>query len=204
MSLVLDVDGVVTFFRSAWKRVHGLLGVDAEHNRAAYIAGLIDYRDWALVDAFMWRGIGRRWVEAPFSTRPGFEELVSCARSAGLYVVGISAGISFTRRLQKFFDLFAVNDLVYKDSSLNTINVVVEEDKVGLLNDMLNFLGISWDDVIAIGDSPIDIPILEKAGYSIAFNPTDEKVAEAADCVIRDDSLYPVIDKVKSILQSRV
>jgi len=201
MSLVLDVDGVVTFFRSAWKRVHNILGVGAEMGRSAYKMGLIDYRDWALVDSFLWRGVGRRWVEVPFSTRPGLEELINYVRSRGLKVVGISAGVSFTRRIQGLFDFFVVNDLLYKDNALYTINVVVEEDKVPIVDDILNLIGVRWDDVIAVGDSPIDIPILEKAGYSIAFNPLDYSVISAADCVIYSEDLYPVLERIRSLLQ---
>jgi phosphoserine phosphatase len=46
----------------------------------------------------------------------------------------------------------------------------------------------------------MDIPMLRKARYSIAYNPTNEEVANAARIVINSDTLYPLVDVVKAIL----
>jgi phosphoserine phosphatase len=74
---VLDVDGVLTYFRSAWMHLHRILGTDAwaTINRDAYRAGLINYRDWALVDALLWFGVPKTWVEPPVTLRKGAVEL---------------------------------------------------------------------------------------------------------------------------------
>ncbi len=65
---ILDVDGgVLTYFRSAWQHLHKVLGTDewASVNRDAYKAGLINYRDWALVDALLWIDVPRPGLRSP-------------------------------------------------------------------------------------------------------------------------------------------
>ncbi|MFZ8806906.1 MAG: phosphoserine phosphatase, partial [Pyrobaculum sp.] len=42
-AVILDVDGVITPFRSAWQRLHAVLGTDAQLNRELYKLGAIDY-----------------------------------------------------------------------------------------------------------------------------------------------------------------
>ncbi|WP_243680881.1 HAD hydrolase family protein [Vulcanisaeta souniana] len=53
---------------------------------------------------------------------------------------------------------------------------------------------------MAIGDSDMDIPMLRRARYSIAYNPVSEEVANIARIVINSDTLYPLIDVTKAIL----
>ncbi|MFP4608956.1 MAG: HAD hydrolase family protein, partial [Candidatus Aenigmatarchaeota archaeon] len=54
-------------------------------------------------------------------------------------------------------------------------------------------LGIQEERCIAVGNSHFDAPMLEKAGFGIAFNPSDNNVRKAADFVIeeKDLSLLP-------------
>jgi len=74
-AVILDVDGVITPFRSAWQRLHAVLGTDAQLNRELYKLGAIDYYEWALYDVLLWRGIPRGIAEARFQTRRGLDAL---------------------------------------------------------------------------------------------------------------------------------
>ncbi|MFP3215715.1 MAG: HAD-IB family phosphatase [Vulcanisaeta sp.] len=199
---VLDVDGVLTYFRSAWMHLHRILGTDywASINRDAYRAGLINYRDWALVDALLWFGVPRTWAEPPVTLRSGAPELLGLLKSNDVKIIAVSGGLSYTwAPLRNYVDYFISNELVY-DEYGSLISVRVNVENKDFVDNLIKELGIAWDQVLAVGDSDMDIPMLRKAKYSIAYNPTNEEVANAARIVINSDTLYPLVDVVKAIL----
>ncbi|MGC8607683.1 MAG: HAD family hydrolase [Vulcanisaeta sp.] len=200
---ILDVDGVLTYFRSAWQHLHRVLGTEewASLNREAYISGLINYRDWALVDALLWMGVPRSWVEVPVTLRRGTLELLKFLRDNDVLVIAVSGGLNYTGiPIREYINYFISNELVLdNDDSLISVKVNVENKNI--VNDLINRLGLDWDYVMAVGDSDMDLPMLRRARYSIAYNPVNEEVANAARIVINSDTLYPLIDFVKAILK---
>ncbi|KUO87449.1 MAG: HAD hydrolase family protein [Thermoproteus sp.] len=200
-AVVLDVDGVLTNFRSAWKRIHDILGIDADLNRALYERGYIDYIDWAAADVALWRGVPRYVVEAPFRPREGFDQLCDVLRRSGAVAVAVSAGVGYTRRLSGCFAEFYVNDIIYDGDLVAGIAVeVTNANKAEVAAKALSRYGVSLDESIAVGDSETDLPLLESAGFSIAFNPTSRRVEEAADVVLRSQRLHVLAKYLSSLL----
>jgi phosphoserine phosphatase len=182
--------------------LHRILGTDywASINRDAYRAGLINYRDWALVDALLWFGVPRTWAEPPVTLRSGAPELLGLLKSNDVKIIAVSGGLSYTwAPLRNYVDYFISNELVY-DEYGSLISVRVNVENKDFVDNLIKELGIAWDQVLAVGDSDMDIPMLRKARYSIAYNPTNEEVANAARIVINSDTLYPLVDVVKAIL----
>lgn len=203
-AVVFDVDGVLTPFRSAWKRLHDILGVDANLNRLLFERGYIDYVQWAVADVALWRNVPRYFVEAAFKPREGFDFMCSKLKETGVLMIALSAGVSYTRRLSFCFDEFLVNDVIYNGESVSDINVLVtNSNKAQLASEILSKHGVRLDETVAVGDSETDIPLLEEAGFSIAFNPTSRRVEEAADVVIRSNKLYLLTKYLLAILKSR-
>lgn len=56
--------------------------------------------------------------------------------------------------------------------------------------------GIDPSEVCHVGDWENDLPIFENVGSSIALNPALDEVRDAADRVVRGDSLQPVLDAI--------
>jgi len=203
---VLDVDGVLTYFRSAWMHLHRILGTDAwaTINRDAYRAGLINYRDWALVDALLWFGVPKTWVEPPVTLRKGAVELLKLLRNNGIRVIALSGGLNYTGvPIKDYVDYFISNELIF-DEDYSLISVKVNVESKDFIKDLLGKLGVTWDQVLAVGDSDMDLPILKSARYSIAYNPLSEEVANTARVIINSDTLYPVIDVINAILKRDV
>ncbi|MGB9706106.1 MAG: HAD family hydrolase [Pyrobaculum sp.] len=201
-AVILDVDGVVTPFRSAWQRLHAILGTDGSLNRALYKLGVINYYEWALYDVLLWHGAPRGIVEAYFQTTRGLEDLCAVLREAGVYAIAVSAGVGYTRRLSHCFHFYVVNDLVYRDGAVYSVSVVVsDKNKEEVAGKILEHLGVGWEESVAVGDGEADLPMLRKAGYSIAFNPTSEEVARAAKAVIRAESLHPLAKYLRALLR---
>ncbi|GAB6947605.1 HAD family phosphatase [Vulcanisaeta sp. JCM 16161] len=199
---ILDVDGVLTYFRSAWQHLHRVLGTDdwASVNREAYKAGLINYRDWALVDALLWMGVPRTWIEVPITLRRGALELLKLLRDSDVLVIAVSGGLNYTGiPIRGYVNYFISNELVFnEDGSLISVRVNVENKDI--VDELVNELGLDWDYVMAIGDSDMDLPMLRRARYSIAYNPVNEEVANTARIIVNSDTLYPIIDIVRAIL----
>ncbi|MFB6470803.1 MAG: HAD-IB family phosphatase [Vulcanisaeta sp. AZ3] len=199
---ILDVDGVLTHFRSAWQHLHRILGTEtwASVNRDAYKEGLIDYKDWALVDALLWFGVPRMWVEPPITLRKGALDLLKVLKDSGVKVIAVSGGLNYTAvPIGNYVDYFISNELVIgDDESLISVRIVVENK--GFVDELIKEMGINWDEVIAVGDSDMDMPMLKRAGYPVAYNPVSENVINTARIVINSDTLYPLINIIKIIL----
>ncbi len=73
---------------------------------------------------------------------------------------------------------------------------IVDGFKFTGCNAILRSLDISWADVVAIGDSPAEQELFERAGLAIAINPKGN-IASFADHVLYQD-LSPAIQIIKS------
>jgi len=204
-AVILDVDGVITPFRSAWQRLHAVLGADGRLNRELYKLGAIDYYEWALYDTLLWHGVPRSVAEARFQTRKGLDALCRALQEAGVYAIALSAGLGYTRQISHCFHFYVVNDLVYRDGAVYTVAVSVsDKNKDEIAEQILGLLGVDWGEAVAVGDGEADLPMLKKAGYPIAFNPAAEEVARAAKAVIRAETLHPLAKYLKALLRQDV
>lgn len=53
------------------------------------------------------------------------------------------------------------------------------------------------DECLAVGDGPADVDLFDQAGLSIAVCPLAEGVCAAADVVLEDGDLHPIIESVR-------
>jgi len=201
---ILDVDGVVIRHRSSWQYIHSVLGtrdIANIHREAALEKGLIDYRDWAFVDAFLWRNSYRGDISLTYDDLvPGVLDLLRLLRKHRVMVIMVSGGLELAYDLVRdYVDLYISNRLVYKDGRVFSVkvNVCSKDCIIDVLERAFN---IDWDRTVAIGDGSIDMPFISRAGYSIAFNPVEEDVAKVARFVVYSGDMYPVISIVRCLL----
>ncbi len=199
-----DVDGVILRHRSSWQLIHSRLGtvdIAKVHRALAVEYCALTYRDWAFVDVFLWRGQDRNSIklrEEDFT--PGIFELLKYLNSHGVYIIVISGGLELVYEyIRDYVDLFVSNSLIYVDNKIFSVNVHVstKEDIVQFLE---RFLKIDWSKSLAVGDSVIDVPMLRRARYSIAYNPADAEVTKYARFVVYGSDMYPVLQIVKTLL----
>lgn len=72
-------------------------------------------------------------------------------------------------------------------------------DKGRAVRDVMSYYGINKSDIIAIGDSENDIPMLKEAGYSIAMGNAKEEIKEICDKVTLsndEDGVSYAIEKI--------
>jgi phosphoserine phosphatase len=113
-------------------------------------------------------------------------------------VVLLSAGLSLaTERINKEIgvDDSLANELIVKDGFLTgevKVNVSFS-NKDEALRPILQRFDVRIDECAAVGDDETMIPLFEKVGLRIAFNPRNKLVEEHADVVVRGNDLREVL-----------
>ena len=209
-AVVFDVDGVLTSIDSIWRFIHDHLGTwdKARVYAEMYKRGEIGYAEWAQLDVSLWRGVPRETIEAIVAKVPireGAKEVVDFLRSRGVRTAAISAGLDvITDRVARELglDLAVSNRLVFRDSKVTgEVEVLVGYgDKGRVFLDICRELGVRLEETAAVGDSDVDVDMLRKAGFAVAFNPRSDAIVRVAHVVIRSDSLMPLLEIFKPLV----
>ena len=201
--VVFDVDGTLTKFVSSWQFLHEKLGTWGKGKQYAeqFFRGAITYEDWARLDASLWRGLKLESVRQIVDSIPytyGAREVITTLRRNGFKVVLLSAGLSLvTERIDREIgvDASLANELKVENGFLTgevKVNVSVHNKDMILLR-MLKKFNLGVDECAAVGDDETLIPLFEKVGLSIAFNPRSWVVEEQADFVVKSENLREVL-----------
>jgi phosphoserine phosphatase len=200
---VFDVDGTLTKHSSIWWRIHELFGTTVEGKMYydQYFAGKISYDQWADYDAALWKD---KPVETVMETVraaklvPGAEDTISLLRENGIETAILSGGLDIMADHIGHLlgiDYVLTNKLHQRNGLLTgTVeNLVAWGDKARVIQKINDYFGVSLEDTAFIGDGRNDVSVFEVVGLSIAFNPEDQEVADAADVVIREDDLRSIL-----------
>ena len=201
--VVFDVDGTLTRVASSWQFLHEKLGTWNKGKQYAeqFFQLAITYEDWARLDASLWAGLKLETVQKIVDSVPytdGAQEVITALRSGGLKVVLVSAGLSLvTERIKREIgvdDSLANNLKVENGFFTGQVGVNVSVDnKDAVLGRMLEKFDLNMDECAAVGDDETMIPLFERVGFSIAFNPRSWVVEERADVVVKGDDLREVL-----------
>jgi phosphoserine phosphatase len=127
-------------------------------------------------------------LDQRISYMPGGYELVNTMKANGAYAALVSGGFTaFTSRVAAAlgFDESRANTLLVKDGKLTgdvARPILGKQAKVDALQQITARLGITEDDVLAVGDGANDLGMLTRAGTGVALHA---KPAVQALCDIR-------------------
>lgn len=119
---------------------------------------------------------------------PGGRELIATMKANGGYAALVSGGFTaFTASVaaELGFDEHRANTLLAENGRLTGVAaepILGREAKVAALHEITARLGISPDDVLAVGDGANDLGMLALAGSGVALHA---KLSVAAQCKIR-------------------
>lgn len=201
--VVFDVDGTLMKVASSWQFLHERLGTWDRGKQYAeqFFGGAITYDDWARLDASLWRGLKLEKVRQIVDSIPyayGAREVITTLKRNGFKVVLLSAGLSLvTERIAREIgvDDSLANELKIENGLLTgevKVNVSVDNKDKALLR-MLKKFNLGIDECAAVGDDETLIPLFERVGFSIAFNPRSWVVEKQADVVVKSGDLRRVL-----------
>ena len=206
--VVFDIDDTLTRGISIWEMIYRLLGtwesVGARH-LGRFVRGEIDYDEFARADAREFKGspagivgaAAERLAYAPGTARV-FRELRR--RSIATALVSSSIG-QFADWLSVRFDVPHVyaNPLLVGPDGLLTGEIelaVPGNGKQRAMRALRRKIGVSREDVLAVGDSVLDLSMFEEAGRSCCVAHAPDAVKAAATWCLPDDSLLGVLELV--------
>lgn len=206
--VVFDVDGTLTKHSSVWWRLHQHFGTTVEGRLYydQYFAGAIDYGTWADLDAGLWKGKTldevMTVVEATQLTL-GAEEAIKTLKEHDLKTAILSGGLDVMandigRRVG--IDYVLTNILRHEDGILTgeVENLVAWGGKADVVQQINKHFEIPLEKTAFVGDGRNDMSVFKVVGLSIAYNPEDQDVADAANVVVHDDDLRAIVPHVIS------
>lgn len=204
---VFDLDGTLKEAPSPWQYLHEHLGLweRAQVHKRWFQAGRIDAAQWARLDAALWAGIETSTVEELFRQdlyRPGAREVVAFLRERGVPTAIISSGLAIHAELvaqELGMDRVWAIELMAHDGRLTgeiVVNVT-EDSKEEPMRAVRAEFGALPQECLAVGDGPADVGLFAQAGLSVAVCPLSDAVRAAANVVLEDGDLHPIIGLVQ-------
>ncbi len=139
----------------------------------------------------------QRVYDEVLTLTPGAETLLAECRAHGVHFMLVSGGFTFfTERLQQRlgFEYAYANQLVSLNGRLNgelSGRLIDAQAKADLLAEYRQRLQLRPEQTLAVGDGANDIPMLQAAGFGVAFH-AKPKTQAAADLHIRFGGLEAV------------
>ncbi len=196
---IFDLDGTLRREPDPWLHLHRHLrtGAEGEKYYRRWRAGEITYQELCRLDAAEWRGATRENILQALANNPlrqGARELIGFLKARGIACVGLSTGLSV------FHDVTAIelglnevlcNELCFADGLCagEVIVNVTEDSKAAAMEQLMARYSSSAARTIVFGDGRADIPMLNRAGLSVAVFPRSAEVARSARYVIETEPL---------------
>ena len=205
------MDGTLTKHSSVWWRLHEHFGTTVEgklyYNQ--YFAGEINYDQWADLDASLWKGKTLEEVmKVVHATKlaPGAKETIQALQKHNLKTAILSGGLDIMaddigRRVG--IDYVLTNRIYHHNGVLTgeVENLVAWGEKSEVISQINNHFDIPLEKTAFVGDGRNDMSVFKIVGFSIAYNPEDQEVANAADVVIKKDDLRAILPHLISEYQ---
>ena len=215
LKLVLfDMDGVLTDTGSSWRHIHNYFGVSNDHSVDLYLRGEIDDYEFIQRDVYLWRENGKLITEdklkeilSDIPVMRGADKLIEKLHEYNIETAIVSAGLEIlAKKLEEKLGI----DYVYANGVKSDENGRLTGE--GIVNVRLLYkdqavdriskeLGIDFNEMIGIGNSCFDIPMIQRCGLGIAFNPEDSCIEKSADIIIRGKNLEMLLPVLIPYLQ---
>lgn len=208
--IVFDIDGTITRHISSWRYIHeklGLWDVLAKKYQEQFLAGKISYRRFCELDAAHWKGISEKKLHDVFKKvrySKNAKRALRKLKKKGFKLAAVSTGLQFaSERIKKEmdFDYVLGNRLNTRKGRLTggvTINIS-HGAKGKTVRSLLKSFGVKPREMIVVGDSEGDIPMIKLAGYSIAFNSSSERLSSIVDYECKSDDFMEVCNRILEV-----
>jgi len=210
--VVFDLDGTLIEGKSSWGRIHEFFGTEqkGEDGLERYEKGEIDYAEFMRRDMSAWPPrIGRSVLEkilSGFAFTAGARDCAQGLRKRGVKMGVVSSGLDLLANMvcrDLGIECCIANGLVFDQQGRLTSDVIPRVDllrKDEALKRMASEQRLELDEVLGVGDTHFDIPLLLACGYRVAFKPRSRdksKLEEVAHYLVDDlRELLPIVDTI--------
>ncbi len=210
---VFDLDGTLKRERDPYIYLHRKLGTlqAAEAFTAKGISGEIPYDEWLRLDTGLWTGQPRRRLIEHLRANPylpGARETVGSLRTAGVTVAIISSGLLLHAELvaeELGIGPVLGNEIGFDgagdEARVNghvTAHVAYGGKRPALARVQAE-LGVTPAETLAAGDTRSDLGLFSLAAVAVAVQPDHPDVAEAAQIVLPDADLGPLLGRLNQV-----
>lgn len=103
---------------------------------------------------------------------------------------------------RKILEKVDLMDLYPTTSAFGMVEIMQKNvNKFNGLSEIGNFLGISKEEMAAIGDQDNDIPMLKNVGLSFAMGNAIDEVKEIADYIVSTNDDFGLVDAINIVLE---
>jgi phosphoserine phosphatase len=150
--------------------------------------------------------VPRARLEALFRQNPylpGARETVQALRARGVRIAIVSTGL-LIHAAQVQADLEAeyvvANEILFEGGRVSgAVRAHIPEGGKGVvMDDLLARTGVRPAECLAVGDGESDVALFQRAGVSVAVAPCSERVRAAADIVLSQPDLRPLLDRLRA------
>ena len=114
-------------------------------------------------------------------------------------IIVTTSNVLFAQEFKKRYGFDSVYGTKHRIGSngqvFEGIEVCSSDHKINHVTQLADSLGVTMNEVFAVGDSFSDIPIFSKVGCSVAFN-YDETLKGNANIYLKSESIYSIIDGI--------
>jgi len=208
--VVFDVDGVLTPERSSWIIVHrGLSKKVVEKcsklRELFFNSPEMSHEKWAEEDIKLWGNVKLEKIKQILDKAPLSKGTCKALKEKGYLLAIISTGINILiERVAKELGIdYCVCNKLYEKNNKILAKLYISFDKNPkdkILKELMKRLKVKKKDVIIVGDSDDDYPMMKLAGFSILFNPNPDssKLAKKeADAVVKNKDLRNILKLIE-------
>ena len=197
--VVFDMDGTLLQPRSSWAQIHDHFGTDNTEMLQLYIDHKITDEEFVKADIKLWNSNSKKTVNEEYinsimdKIKPlkGAEILIKELHNKNIKTVILSGGIQYLadRWMNKWnMDYALANELIDDDKgNLTAIINSSGHNKGPMMDKIIKKYNYKKNQIAAVGDTIVDIPMFDRAGLAIAVNTDDKKVIEKADYHLKGD-----------------
>jgi HAD superfamily PSPase-like hydrolase len=197
--VVFDMDGTLLQPRSSWAQIHDHFGTDNTEMLRLYIDHKITDEEFVKADIKLWNSNSKKTVNEEYinsimdKIKPleGAGILIKELQKKNIKTVILSGGIQYLadRWMNKWnMDYALANELIDDDKgNLTAIINSSGHNKGPMMDKIIKKYNYKKNQIAAVGDTIVDIPMFDRAGLAIAVNTDDKKVIEKADYHLKGD-----------------
>ena len=208
--VVFDMDGTIIEPRSSWAMIHDYFGTDNTEMLQMYIDHKISDMEFVKADIKLWNSksdvpVNEEYINSILDKakpRKGAEELITSLHEANIKTVILSGGIQYLAdKWAKEWNMACAfaNDLIDDADGNLTANINASGHNKGpLMEKIIKDFDLTGNEVAAVGDTMVDLPMFEIAGLSIAVNADDERVISKSEYYLEEGSMKQLSDVIIS------